>query len=82
MTFPCPRFAPQPKPPPNVAPNEEEEETEEDERDEMLADISKELDDIDPRDHSRVKAAFDAMVEVRCVSMLMLYYIFPHCFNT
>lgn len=62
MTFPCPRFPPQYNPPRSIAADNEE-------RDGRQIGVSEELEDTDPRDHSRIKAAFDAMVEVRCVSI-------------
>ena len=43
------------------------------ERDGNQVGVSQELERTDPRDHSRLKAAFDAMVEVRCVSILIMH---------
>ncbi|KAF8532199.1 S-adenosyl-L-methionine-dependent methyltransferase [Gautieria morchelliformis] len=58
LVFPCPRFPPQPASTRNIA-------VDGGERDGRRVGISSQLQDTDPRDHSRLKAAFDAMVEVR-----------------
>ncbi|KAF8575158.1 hypothetical protein K439DRAFT_1623790 [Ramaria rubella] len=62
LIFPCPRFSPRIRPPKNVAAVAE---LSVDESPSAQFSISKEVADTDPRDHSRLKAAFDAMVEVR-----------------